>query len=73
MSVGVPIYRRILYGSPAFPEREEKRAISAREREQSIEPCLSSAKDTNPRILQSEEWESSRHTLSALSIHVSYI
>ncbi|CAB3983074.1 Calcium-dependent kinase 26 [Paramuricea clavata] len=69
MSVGVPIYRRILYGSPAFTEREEKRATSAREREQSIEPCHSSAKDTNPRTLPSEGWESTRHTLSALSIH----
>jgi hypothetical protein len=69
MSVGVPIYQRILYGDPAIPEKEEKQAL--RPGEEPIESCNSLVKA--PRTLPSEMLDSTRQAMSALSIHVSCV
>ncbi|XP_028391714.1 uncharacterized protein LOC114516439 [Dendronephthya gigantea] len=68
MSVDVPIYRRILYGSPLIPGREEKQVLSLRD--QSIEQHKDLHKDlVNPSTQSSEVFESTRHSSSALSVH----
>ena len=73
MSVSVPIYQRILYGSPTISDREEKQVSSPGEEDQSSEPHDSLVIATNPRALPSEMLDSNRHAFSALSIHVSYM
>ena len=68
MSVGVPIYRRILYGSFIMPDSEEKEvSLGQIESEQKFEHCQDLA---NPRALTADMLESTRHSLSALVTHV---
>ena len=70
MSVSVPIYQRILYGSPTIPpEKEEKQETSLKEQDQNLNI---SQEIENPLAEQQEVHESTRHSLSVLSIHVRF-
>ena len=70
MSVSVPIYQRILYGSPAIRDGKEKQVLSPGEEDQSSEPHDSLVIATNANEMSPcEMLDSNRNAFSALSIH----
>ena len=70
MSVGVPIYRRILYGSRVMSDTEEKGIpLDLVERDENFEHRQDLA---NPRMMTAADTlETTRHSFSALATRVS--